>query len=101
MRNLQVGRLSLLVQRHPGNSQLAEDVKQVLEEVPDDEDQDQEVGREAAEERVLMMMRMENFGPIGHSSKKVHLAKMLTSQSVGAGLHCGVSSILMRKHCVI
>ena len=84
MRNLQVGRLSLLVQRHPGNSQLAEDVKQVLEEVPDDEDQDQKVGREAAEERVLMMMRVENFGPIGHSSKKVHLAKMLTSQSVGA-----------------
>ena len=36
------------------------------------------------EERVLVMMREENFGPIGHSFKKVHLAKMLTAQSVGA-----------------
>ena len=84
MRNLQLGRLSLLAQRHPENLQLAEDVQLVLKEVPDDEKEDEKVGREAAEERVLIMMRMENFGPIGHSVKKVHLAKMLTAQSVGA-----------------
>ena len=30
------------------------------------------------------MMREENFGPIGQSFKKIHLAKMLTAQSVGA-----------------
>ena len=38
MRNLQLGRLSLLEQRHPENLQLAEDVELVLEEVPDDEE---------------------------------------------------------------
>ena len=84
MRNLQLGRLSLLVQRHPENLQLAEDVELVLEEVPDDETKDEKVGREAAEERVFVMMREENFGPIGQSFRKVHLAKLLTAQAVGA-----------------
>ena len=106
MRNLQVGRLSLLVQRHPGNSQLAEDVKQVLEEVPDDEDQDQKVGREAAEERVLMMMRVEsgelwpNRPFIQESSPGKDVDFAVRRSSWEDGLHCGVSSILMRKHCV-
>ena len=50
MRNLHLGRLSLLAQRHPENLQLAEDVQLVLKEVPDDEKEDEKVGREAAEE---------------------------------------------------
>ena len=84
MRHHQLGRLSILVQRYPENLQLAEDVELVLKEVPVDENQDEKIVREAAEERVLVVMRMENFGPIGHSFKKVHLAKMLTAQFVGA-----------------
>ena len=88
MRHLQLGRLSLLVQRHPKNLQLAEDVEVVLKEVPVDENENEKVGREAAEERVLVMMREENFGPILPIThwpfRKVYLAKLLTAQSVGA-----------------
>ena len=78
-KNLQLGRLSLLVQRHP---EVAADVEAVLKEVP--VDQDEKAGREAAEERVLVLMREENFGPIGQSYRKVHLAKQLNAQSVAA-----------------
>lgn len=81
MRHLQLGRLSLLVQRHP---EVAADVEEVLKEVPADENQDEKAVREAAEERVLVLMREENFGPIGQSYRKVHLAKQLNAQSVAA-----------------
>ena len=74
MRYLQLGRLSLLKQRHQDNLQLAEDLEIVMQDVPINEEEDEKVRREAAEERVLAMMREE----------KVHLAKLLTAQAVGA-----------------
>ena len=84
MRYLQLGRLSLLKQRHQDNLQLAEDLEIVMQDVPINEEEDEKVRREAAEERVLAMMREENFGPIGQSFRKVNLAKLLTAQAVGA-----------------
>ena len=84
MRRIQLGRLTLLAQRHPDNIQLAEDLGVVVGAVPVDETEDQKTRREGAEERVLTMMRMENFGPIGQSVEKVYLAKMLSAQGVGA-----------------
>ena len=95
MRYLQLGRLSLLKQRHQDNLQLAEDLEIVMQDVPINEEEDERVRREAAEERVLAMMREENFGPIGQSSRKVHLAKAVDCTGCWSswqdGLSCGVS----------
>ena len=84
MRALQIARLSLLKTLYPDNMQFAQDINVVFKEVPVDEQQDEKVGCEEAEQRVLTIMREENFGPIGQSSRKVLLAKMLTSQGISA-----------------
>ena len=84
MRRIQLGRLTLLERRHPDNIQLSEDLRVVLTAVPVDETEWEKTRREAAEERVLALVRLENFGPIGRSLVKVHLAKMLTAEAVGA-----------------
>ena len=64
--------------------QLAQDIQVVLKEVPVDEQQDEKVGREGVDQKVLTMMQEENFGPIGQSFRKVLHAKMLTSLSTSA-----------------
>ena len=82
MKYLQDCRLSALKDLHPGDVQLAQDLETISAEVSADEAAEEKLFREAAETRVLAKMRLENFGPIGQSRKKVFLAKMMSASNV-------------------
>ena len=55
-----------------------------MKEVSPSEAPEEKIFREAAEGRVLAKIRMENFGPIGQSRRKVFLAKMLSASNVSS-----------------
>ena len=95
MKYLQDCRLSALKDLHPGDVQLAQDLDTISAEVTANEAAEEKLFREAAETRVLSKMRLENFGPIGQSRKKVFLAKMLSAVDKGRVdcLHEAFSSI--------
>ena len=84
MQYLQLSRLSFLKELHPDNVQLAQDLETILKEVSPSEAPEEKIFREAAEGRVLAKIRMENFGPIGQSRRKVFLAKMLSASNVSS-----------------
>ena len=79
MKYLQDCRLSALKDLHPGGVQLAQDLETISAEVTANEAAEEKLFREAAETRVLSKMRLENFGPIGQSRKKVLPASNVTS----------------------